>query len=236
MAAAVVRDEYGGPHGRRPASRGRNDVTSETSPDRCALCDRPVLGLAGQDWSLLPWMLDPSIAEGEVFPGSCHVRCLRDLGLGRLWAEAVQEYYCRRWPRWRTGLSSGIRWRLHVSPQARRFHLWRSDGTLSSFPYGAVLSGLVSNEIGEVGTEHSAVLLAAMGTADSGVAVPLADVIAALDLTDRYPRSSGVLARKLRNLGTPARPETVDVLLATCPLRLDVPCRRAAHELIRTPV
>ena len=36
-----------------------------------------------------------------------------------------------------SGLDAGVRWRLHRSPHPRRFHLWRADGRLSSFPYAA---------------------------------------------------------------------------------------------------
>ena len=216
-------------------------MTREALPDRCSLCDRLVLGLAGQDWSVLPWMVDPGVADGEVLPGSCHVRCLHELGVARLWAEAVQEYYCRRWPQWRTGLTAGVRWRLHCSPRSRRFHLWRADGRLSSFPFSALAPfaagqpgfAELATEVGEVGSAHSAALLAAMGTAENGVPAPLTDIVAALGLTDRYPVVDGFLVRRLKNLGPPRRPDLVDILVAHYLLPLDAPCVRAAHELIR---
>lgn len=186
-----------------------------------------MLGLAGQDWTLLPWMLDPGLADGEVLPGSCHIRCLRELGVARLWAEAVQEYYRRRWPLWRTGLTGGVRWRLHCSPQAGHFYLWRADGRLSSFPMAA-LRGLMVSALGEVGSGQASVLLNAMGTADSGVPVQLTDVVASLGLTDRYPAVEGTLTRRLKNLGTP---DMVDILEARYFLPLDGPTIRAAREL-----
>jgi hypothetical protein len=203
---------------------------------RCSLCERLVLGLEGQDWSVLPWMLAAGVTDDEVLPGACHVRCLHDLQVARLWAEAVQEYYCRRWPQWRTGLTAGVRWRLHSSPQARRFHLWRADGRLSSFPYAALAGGGVdaelTAEIGEVGSDHSAVLLAAMGTTESGVPVPLDEVIGELGLADRYPAAEGVLTRKLSG----GRPDVRDILVARYRLALDLSCRRAANDLIRGAV
>jgi hypothetical protein len=248
-------------------------VRREALPDRCSLCDRLVLGLAGQDWCVLPWMFDAGVTDDEVLPGSCHVRCLHELGVARLWAESVQEYYCLRWPQWRRGLTAGVRWRLHCSPRARRFHLWRADGRLSSFPFSALTTpfsalttrrpfsshaaghafsspaegrafpGLatgrpelaeLTTEVGEIGSVHSATLLAAMGTDENGVAVPLADVVAALGLTDRYPVVDGFLIRRLKNLGMPRRPDLVDILVAHYSLPLDAPCVRAAHELIRS--
>jgi len=205
-----------------------------------------VLGLAGQDWCALSWMFGAGVSD-DVLPGACHVRCLQELGVARLWARAVQEYYCRRWPQWRTGLSAGVPWRLHCSPRARRFHLWRADGRLSSFPFSALAGrrllsdpfgrpapGLaeLTTDVAEVGGAHSATLLAAMGTHENGVAVPLADVVAALDLADRYPAANGFLVRRLRNVGLSRRPELVDILVAHYSLSLDVPCFRAAHELI----
>jgi hypothetical protein len=180
--------------------------------------------------------------------------------VARLWAAAVQEYYCRRWPQWRTGLTAGVRWRLHCSPRARRFYLWRADGRLSSFPFSAVIGGRAFSgpvgslaaagpseslaagrlgrvelitEVGEVGSAYSATLLAAMDTDENGVAVPLADVVAALDLTDRYPVVDGFLVRRLKNLGLTRRPELVDLLVAHYSLPLDVPCFRATRELSR---
>jgi hypothetical protein len=194
-----------------------------------------VLGLEGQDWCVLPWMLAAGVTDDEVLPGACHVRCLHELGVARLWAEAVQDYYCRRWPQWRTGLTAGVRWRLHGSPQARRFHLWRADGRLSSFPYAALTAAAVAElttEVGEVGSDHSAMLLAAMGTTESGVPVPLGEVIETLGLTDRYPGADGVLARRLSG----GRPDVRDVLVARYRLVLDPSCRRAARELIRGSV
>jgi hypothetical protein len=204
--------------------------------NRCSVCERLVLGLEGQDWCVLPWMLAAGVTDDDVLPGVCHVRCLHDLGVARLWAEAVQDYYCLRWPQWRTGLTAGVRWRLHSSPRARRFHLWRADGRLSSFPYAALAAGgeavELTTEVGEVGSDHSAVLLAAMGTADSGVPVPLAEVIGVLGLADRYPAAEGTLTRRLNG----RRPDVPDILLARYRLALDPSCRRAARELIRGSV
>jgi hypothetical protein len=213
-------------------------VRGETLPDPCSLCDRLVLGLAGQDWSVLPWMLDAGVTDDEVLPGSCHVRCLHELGVARLWSEAVQEYYCLRWPQWRVGLTAGVRWRLHCSPRAKRFHLWRSDGRLSSFAFADLVAGRLDRaeltaEVGEVGSAHATSLLAAMGTVENGVPVPLADVVAALGIADRYPGADGVLVRRLKNVGTARRPELVDILVARYRLPLDAPCVRAALELIR---
>ena len=217
----------------------------ETLPGQCSLCDRLVLGLAGQDWSVLSWMFDTGVSD-DVLPGACHVRCLHELGVARLWAEAVQEYYCRRWPQWRSGFTSGVRWRLHCSPRARRFHLWRADGHLSSFPFSALTGAFLgvgarrpglaelTSEVGEVGSAHTASLLAAMGTSENGVQVPLADVVAALGLTDRYPVVDGFMVRRLKNLGLPRRPDLVDVLVVRYSLLLDAPCLRAAQELIRS--
>ena len=51
-------------------------------------------------------MLAAGVTDDEVLPGACHVRCLHDLQVARLWAEAVQEYYCRRWPRFRRSVRS----------------------------------------------------------------------------------------------------------------------------------
>jgi hypothetical protein len=201
----------------------------------CSLCERLVLGLEGQDWCVLPWMLAAGVTDDEVLPGPCHVRCLHDLGVARLWAEAVQDYYCLRWPQWRTGLTAGVRWRLHSSPHARRFHLWRADGRLSSFPYAGLASGAVvelSTEVGEVGSAHSAALLAAMGTTESGVPVPLVEVVGTLGLADRYPAAEGLLARRLSG----GRPDVRDILVARYRLVLDPSCRRAAQELIRGSV
>lgn len=198
----------------------------------CSLCERVVLGLEGQDWSVLPWMLAAGVSLGEVLPGACHVRCLRDLGVARLWAESVQEYYCLRWPQWRTGLTAGVRWRLHGSPRARRFHLWRADGRLSSFPYAALAAGgefvELTTEVAEVGSDHAARLLAAMGTTESGVPVPLAEVAETLGVADRYPAVVGVLGRRLSG----GRPDVPDILVARYRLVLDAPCRRAAYDLI----
>jgi hypothetical protein len=207
-------------------------------PDRCSLCDRPVLGLAGQDWCVLPWMLDAAVREDDVLPGSCHVRCLHELGVAGAWAQAVQEYHCTRWPLWRAGVESGVRWRLHCSTRARRFHLWRADGRLSSFSFGSVLAARrgrlrLTAELGEVGSAHATPLLAAMGTAANGVEVPLAAVVAALGLADRYPASTGYLARRLRDLGTTGQADLGDVLIARYPLPLGTPVLRAARGLIR---
>jgi hypothetical protein len=161
------------------------------------------------------------------------VRCLHDRGVARLWAEAVEEYYCLRWPQWRAGRTAGVRWRLHRSPHARRLFLWRADGRLSTFPYASLTAGAahpeLTAEVAEVGTAYSATLLAAMGTIESGVPVPLAEVVAALGLADRYPAAEGVLARRLRG----ARPDVSDVLVARYRLALDAPCLRAARALIR---
>ncbi|NMO55550.1 hypothetical protein HH310_30740 [Actinoplanes sp. TBRC 11911] len=196
----------------------------------CSLCGRPVLGLAGQDWSVLPWMVDQRATD--VRPGPAHVRCLHEYGVAREWAEAVEAYYCARWPRW----LSGPDWRLHVSAPARRFHLWRSDGRLSSFPYASLRHhpALLVTELAEVG--NGAALATAMGTADAGVEVPLAWVLRELRLTDRYPDETGTIARRLRSVGTAGRPELIEVLVARHPLPLDTECRRAAHARMHRPV
>jgi hypothetical protein len=182
-----------------------------------------VLGLAGHDWSVLPWMLE---AGADIPPGPCHVRCLREGGIGRRWAGAVEEYHCARWPRWRAGADGGVRWRLHDSRAARRFHLWRADGRLSSFPYAALRPGalLIVTDLAEAADAHAVDLLDAMG---AELTVPLGGVIAALGLTDRYPAVTGWLSRRLRGGG--------DVLVARHSLALDPDCHRAAHRLIREP-
>ncbi len=205
---------------------------------RCSLCDRLVLGLTGHDWCVLPWMVDEGLAGAEVLPGPCHVRCLHELGAARIWAEAVEAYYCARWPRWLSGRDGAVRWRLHGSPRARRFHLWRADGRLSSFSYAAARHdpASVTAELAEMGSAYAEVVLAAMGADGSGVEVPLARVIAGLDLADRYPDGVGSITRRLRNVGTARRPELVDLLVARHPLTLDPGCRRAAHELMHRPV
>jgi hypothetical protein len=196
------------------------------------LCSRLVLGLEGHDWVVLPWMLAGDVPDDEVLPGACHVRCLHDLGVARLWAEAVEEYYCLRWPQWRTGRHAGVRWRLHSSHHARRFHLWRADGRLSSFPYASLTAGAgtpeLTTEVAEVGTGYAAVLLDAMGTIESGVPVPLPEVVAALGLTDRYPAVDGVLARRLSG----RRPDVSDILIARYRLVLAAPVLGAARALI----
>jgi hypothetical protein len=203
-------------------------------------------------------MFAVEVTDDEILPGTCHVRCLHDLGVARLWAEAVEDYYHLRWPQWRTGRSAGVRWRLHSSHHARRFHLWRADGRLSSFPYAALTTAAVSSaalssaavdsaavdsaalssaapaielttEVAEVGTHYAAVLLNAMGTSESGTPVPLPEVIGALGLTDRYPAVDGVLARRLRS----RRPDVPDILIARYRLVLDAAVLRAARALIR---
>lgn len=201
----------------------------------CSLCGRPVLGLAGQDWSLLSWMLDadPATVAG-VRPGPCHVRCLDESGSGRRWAEAVERYHCTRWPDAAAGRDAGVRWRLHGSPPARRFHLWRSDGRLASFPYAAVRHDPVALtvDLAEVGTAPATLLHDAMGTDAYAVEVPLSRVLAALGLADRYPDGRGSVTRRTRNLGTAHRPELIDVLVARHALALDPGCRRAAHLVV----
>jgi hypothetical protein len=196
-----------------------NDTTS-----RCTLCDRLVLGLAGHDWTVLPWMVAPATG---VLPGPCHVRCLDDLGCAGSWAGAVEAYHCTRWPLWLAGIDAGVRWRLHSSRSARRFHLWRSDGRLSSFPY-AILTAAealpLSTDLAEIGTAHAATLLTAMGTDAEGVDVPLTSVITALDLADRYPRLAGTVTRA-----------PTDRVTARHALPLSPSCRRAANHLMRTP-
>jgi hypothetical protein len=197
--------------------------------NRCTLCDRLVLGLAGQDWTVLPWML---AGEGDIPPGPCHARCLDESGAAGSWAEAVEAYHCHRWPRWLSGSDAGIRWRLHSSRPARRFHLWRSDGRLLSFPYAAALRPgplLLATELAELGSAHAAALLAAMGTDEPGVEVPLSAVIAALGLADRYPDGTGSVTRRLRVVGADA----TDVLEVRHPLPLAPACRHAARELLR---
>ena len=182
---------------------------------------------------MLPWMLATGVSDDEILPGACHVRCLRDLGVARLWAEAVEEYYCLRWPQWRTGRSAGVRWRLHAGHRARRFYLWRADGRLSSFPYAALSAGAgtpqLTTEIAEVGTGYADVLLWAMGTTESGLPIRLSEVIAALGLTDRYPAADGVLARRLSG----GRPEVPDVIVARYRMALEPSCRDAARALLR---
>jgi hypothetical protein len=196
------------------------------------LCGRLVLGLEGHDWCVLPWMLTADDAD-EILPGGCHVRCLHDLGVARPWAEAVEDYYHLRWPHWRTGRSGGVRWRLHGSHHARRFHLWRADGRLSSFPYGALTAEVrtpeLTSEIAEVGTAYAAVLLDAMATTESGRPVPLPEVVAALGVADRYPAVDGVLSRRLSG----HRPGVRDILIARYRLDLDVTVHRAARALMR---
>jgi hypothetical protein len=181
-------------------------------------------------------MLTGELTDDEVLPGACHVRCLHDHGVGRRWAEAVEDYYCLRWPQWRTGRSAGVRWRLHGSRHARRFHLWRSDGRLTSFPYAALAAAAptpeLTTEVAEVGTGYAAVLLHAMGTDESGVPVPLPEVVAALGLADRYPAVEGVLARRLSG----RRPDVPDILIARYRLALDAPVLRASRALIRASV
>jgi hypothetical protein len=205
-------------------------------------------------------MFAVGVTDDDILPGTCHVRCLHDLGVARLWAEAVEDYYRLRWPQWRTGRSAGVRWRLHSSHHARRFHLWRSDGRLSSFPYAALTAPAaardsavpssavpssaapssaapssaasaieLSTEVAEVGTGYAAALLTAMGTSESGIPVPLPEVIGALGLTDRYPAVEGVLARRLRG----RRPDVPDILIARYRLVLDAAVLRAARALIR---
>ena len=199
----------------------------------CSLCGRPVLGLAGQDWSVLPWMVDDGAAGVRL--GPAHVRCLHERGAARQWADAVEAYHCTRWPRWLTGVDDGVRWRLHVSAPARVFHLWRSDGRLTTFPYAA-LSQDLTTELAEVGSDDAAALVNAMGAAGTGVEVPLVRLLDDLDLADRYPESAGSVARRLRSVGTPGRPELIEVLVARHPLSLGPGCRRAAHALMRRPV
>jgi len=222
----------------RPGESGRPGERRSCGSDggphgRCSLCERLVLGFEGQDWVVLPWMIAAGEPEDEILPGPCHVRCQHDLGVARLWAEAVEEYYCLRWPRWRAGRSAGVRWRLHGSHHARRFYLWRADGRLSSFPYAALSAASgppeLTSEVAEVGTGYADALLAAMGTTESGVPVALSEVVAALGLTDRYPAVDGVLARRLRGRRTDVR----DVLVARYRVALDASCRDAARALLR---
>ena len=124
---------------------------------------------------------------------------------------------------------------MHVSAPARVFHLWRSDGRLSSFPYAALRQDLTT-ELAEVGSDEAAALVSAMGTEDAGVDVPLVRLLDDLRLTDRYPDAAGSVARRLRSVGTPGRPEVIEVLVARHPLSLGTGCRRAAHMLLRRPV
>ncbi|WP_433301639.1 hypothetical protein ACQP2F_06670 [Actinoplanes sp. CA-030573] len=161
---------------------------------RCTLCDRLVLGLAGHDWTALPWMI---AAGSGVPPGPCHVRCLEELGCGWAWAGAVENYHRIRWPFWLGGVEGGVRWRLHGSRSARRFHLWRSDGLLISFPYASTAAhpGRIRTELAEVGTAHAAALLTAMGTDEPAIAVPLTSMTTALGVADRYPRVAGTVTR-----------------------------------------
>jgi hypothetical protein len=180
-------------------------------------------------------MFAVEVTDDEILPGACHVRCLHDLGVARLWAEAVEDYYHRRWPQWRTGRSAGVRWRLHGS-HARRFHLWRADGRLSTFPYAALTAAThkveLTTEVAEVGTGHAAVLLKAMGTAESGRPVPLPEVIGALGVADRYPALDGTLTRRISGF----RPDVPDILIARYRLVLDASVLSAARALIRDTV
>lgn len=184
----------------------------------CTLCGRLVLGLTGHDWTVLPWMLAPGTG---VVPGPCHVRCLRERGVARTWAAAVEAYHRKRWPHWLAGVDAGVGWRLHSSRAARRFHLWRADGALASFPY-AVLTVppcQVRADLAEIGTDLAATLLAAMGTADPRAGVPLPRMIERLRLTDRYPFAEGTVTR------------TRGLLVADHLLALTSSCRRAADQL-----
>ncbi|XVU26792.1 hypothetical protein ACQPZJ_06990 [Actinoplanes sp. CA-054009] len=197
----------------------------------CELCGRLVLGLTGHDWTLLPWMA----ADGtRVSAGPCHVSCLREWGVAAEWAEAVEAYLCGRWPLFLEGRDGRVRWRLHASPRVRRLHLWRSDGRLASFPYASISSDppSVTADLAEVGSAHAELLLAAMGTAETGVAVPLSRLIEGLGLSDRYPGGVGTVTRVIRNAGTARRPEPVDVLESRIDLVLETGCRRAARELV----
>ncbi|GAA2630483.1 hypothetical protein [Paractinoplanes durhamensis] len=184
----------------------------------CTLCGRLVLGLTGHDWTALPWMLAPGTG---VLPGPCHVRCLQELGAARSWAAAVDAYHRRRWPRWLAGLDAGVGWRLHSSRAARRFHLWRSDGGLASFPYAALAVTPVrtGTDLAEAGTAHAAALLTAMGTDRPGIEVPLPRMIERLRLTDRYPFAEGTVT--LRR----------GILVADHPLALTRSCLLAAGRL-----
>ncbi|GAA0491281.1 hypothetical protein Ade02nite_22820 [Paractinoplanes deccanensis] len=198
----------------------------------CELCGRPVLGLTGWDWTLLPWMTGGE-ATG-VIPGPCHVACLRERGVATEWAAAVEAYHCARWPLFLGGRDGAARWRLHAGPRARRFHWWRSDGRLASFPYSSMSSDppAVTGDLAEVGSAQAGDLLAAMGTDEIGRPAPLDRVIARLGLADRYPGCAGTVARRIRNVGTVRRPELVDVLEARVDLPVDAGCREAARELV----
>jgi hypothetical protein len=199
---------------------------SQDPTSRCTLCGRLVLGLAGQDWTVLPWMVEPA---ADVPAGPCHVRCLADRGAAGRWSAAVEAYHCSRWPRSMAGTDGGVRWRLHSSRPARRFHLWRSDGRLASFPYAAIRPGplRVTTDLAELGSAHAGVLLSAMGTDEPGVAVPLSAVIAALGLTDRYPQGAGSVTRRLRVVGG----EVLDMVTVRHPFPLVPVCRHAARRL-----
>jgi hypothetical protein len=184
----------------------------------CTLCGRPVLGLTGHDWTALPWM----VAGGTgVMPGPCHVTCLQESGAARSWAAAVEAYHRKRWPRWLAGIDAGVGWRLHSSRAARRFHLWRSDGGMASFPYGvlAVAPFRTETDLAETGTAHATVLLAAMGAVRAAAPAPLPRMIERLRLTDRYPFVEGVVTLR-RN-----------VLVADHPLVLTSACLQAARRL-----
>ncbi|MEU8814671.1 hypothetical protein [Actinoplanes sp. NPDC048796] len=197
----------------------------------CELCGRLVLGLTGHDWTLLPWMAG---AGAGVLVGPCHVRCLAEWGVAAEWAAAVEAYHCSRWPLFLEGRDGPVRWRLHASPRVRRLQLWRSDGRLASFPYSAIASEppSVTADLAEVGGAHAEILLVAMGTAETGVAVPLSRLVDGLGLSDRYPGCAGTVTRVIRNAGTARRPEPVDVLESRTDLALETGCRRAARELV----
>ena len=154
--------------------------------------------------------------------GPYHVRCLRERGLAAGWAAAVDAYHVARWPLWVSGREGATRWRLHGGTGARRFHLWRSDGRLASFPYAAVRhdSPVLTADLAEADSAHGAELLAVMNGA--GTATPLALVLDRLGIADRYPLRTGVVRRTATAMVTVRHP-----------FPLGAACRRAALTLTR---
>ncbi|MGX6602280.1 hypothetical protein ACWKSP_09130 [Micromonosporaceae bacterium Da 78-11] len=128
--------------------------------------------------------------------------------------------------------------RLHVSRRAERFHLWRADGRLSSFPFATVTEAdtgplRLTTDLAEIGSAHASVLLKAMGPGQAEAGASLAEVIAALDLTDRYPYDTGTVTRRPTNVGTTHHPELIDFLVADHPLHLDLRTLHTARSLTR---
>ncbi|WP_410818092.1 hypothetical protein [Micromonospora sp. 050-3] len=100
----------------------------------------------GQDFYLAPYSLGPDRSGTDDRSGQCHLRCLRESGLGRRWASGSSDYFCRRWPDW-TGVDGGA-WRVHVSPRARTFVLWSAHGWFAQLPFHVVQAGDVPPAVG----------------------------------------------------------------------------------------